>query len=250
MKALPMALIAAAFVATTASPSHAQETVSIRVEVSWSPYAPLSEATWPDYSGTFMATGAVVDGGAAQYGPWYPDSVLRLRGTAGDIDILLDNAGGWVVETGTGAYACLHGGGRYTELAYVVDDPFLGETWVVEFDLTGVVEHNVQPDADLAVVSVNDRTAEFSAAGSRDPDGSIVRYDFDFDGDGSYDTSSVYADARHTYAADGTYVAAVRVTDDCGATDVAFVTVTIQAPPPQPEEPGKGKGGNGKGKKH
>jgi hypothetical protein len=251
IKTLPVVLVAAAFCLTTTPLAQAQGNVSIQVEVSWSPYG-LSERGWgPSYWGDFQASGAIADSGGAQYGPWYPDSGLMLYGAAGEIRILLDNQGGWVVESGTGAYAYLEGGGTYTGVSYVVHDPWRGETYVIEFDLAGTaaIIDNVQPEADLVVTSVSDRTVQLSAAGSQDPDGAIVRYDFDFDGDGSYDYSSIYPGVQYTYAADGTYVIRVRVTDDRGGTDIAFVSVAVQAPPPPEEEkPGKG-GGKGKNKK-
>lgn len=58
------------------------------------------------------------------------------------------------------------------------------------------------------------RTAAFDATASSDPDGSVVRYDWDF-GDGT-----AQADAgptpSHTYPGPGTYLVALTVTDDEG----------------------------------
>lgn len=42
-------------------------------------------------------------------------------------------------------------------------------------------------------------TIHFSAAGSYDPDGSVVKYEWDFDGDGKYDYSSSSPTAQHVY---------------------------------------------------
>jgi PKD repeat protein len=136
-------------------------------------------------------------------------------------------------------------------VSYVVDDPWLGETYVIEFDLMGTVSviENVLPKADLVVASASDLTVVLDASGSVDPDGSIVRYEWDLDGDGLFDHTSTYSAIQYTYAEDTTYLASVRVTDDRGGTDTASVSVTVQAPPPpEDEKPGKGKGGNGKKK--
>lgn len=61
------------------------------------------------------------------------------------------------------------------------------------------------------------------ATGSSDSDGSIVSYAWDF-GDGVIGTGNVVA---HTYNSPGTYVSTVAVTDDDGATDVAYATITV-----------------------
>lgn len=48
-----------------------------------------------------------------------------------------------------------------------------------------------------------------------DPDGSIVSYEWDFDGDGNFDLDGS-AQASHTYTEIGVFMSAVRVTDDSG----------------------------------
>lgn len=72
----------------------------------------------------------------------------------------------------------------------------------------------------------------FSSAGSNDPDGSIVRYSWDF-GDGA---SSDSANPAHTYAAAGTYEVRLRVTDNGGDRDRdstnAVITEGGGNPPP------------------
>ncbi|HEU5183331.1 MAG TPA: PKD domain-containing protein [Gemmatimonadaceae bacterium] len=63
----------------------------------------------------------------------------------------------------------------------------------------------------------------FDGTGSRDPDGDIVSYAWDF-GDGESGTGPTPA---HTYATGGTYTATLTVTDAGGHTDVATATVTV-----------------------
>lgn len=61
--------------------------------------------------------------------------------------------------------------------------------------------------------------------------GAIVNYEWDFDGDGTYDSSStVTADAAHTYTMVGTYNATIRVTDSTGATATSSVDITAENP--------------------
>jgi PKD repeat protein len=63
--------------------------------------------------------------------------------------------------------------------------------------------------------------------------GSIVSYQWDFDGDGTFDTTdSVASDKDHTYATAGTYDATLAVTDNLGrvATDVCTIVVSGSAP--------------------
>jgi hypothetical protein len=61
-----------------------------------------------------------------------------------------------------------------------------------------------------------------------DIDGVIMKYEWDFDGDGLYDVSSSETGrATNVYYSDGTYVATLRVTDDDGLTSVDTVTITV-----------------------
>jgi PKD repeat protein/C1A family cysteine protease len=63
----------------------------------------------------------------------------------------------------------------------------------------------------------------FSSAGSRDPDGTITAYAWDF-GD---NTSATGANANHTYTSAGTFTARLTVTDNQGATGFDTTTITV-----------------------
>ncbi len=69
---------------------------------------------------------------------------------------------------------------------------------------------------------------QFDASASYDPDGNIVSYQWDFNGDGTVDATGqvVY----HSYAAPGTYNVRLVVTDDQGASDEEVKAVTVAAP--------------------
>jgi PKD repeat protein len=68
-----------------------------------------------------------------------------------------------------------------------------------------------------------------AAASDPDPGGSITKYEWDLNGDGTFeaDTGAVSATST-TFPAPGTYTVRVRVTDADGATAVAPATVTVE----------------------
>jgi PKD repeat protein len=88
-------------------------------------------------------------------------------------------------------------------------------------------EPAIPPVADVQVAArqVADATgtAPFAvtldASGSTDSDGTIVRYDWDFDNDGTIDLADGGVSVPHDYDPAGTYTARVVVTDDDGLTD-------------------------------
>lgn len=238
--------LCAALVLAAATTAQAQETVSIEVDVVQTVW---SNASGPSYVGDFVASGAISDTGPAAWYTTY-SSLLYLEGEQGDISIVFD-AEGWSVAAGTGAYENLRGGGAVSSEWYLTPNPWVAGTflWGVRFSMIGTVElvENAPPVARLAVTSVSGLTVDLSAGASSDPDGSIVAYEWDLNGDGVYDRATTQSDVQHTYGAAGTYDVTVRVTDDRGATDTASVSVTVQAAEPPPGG-GKG-GGKGKGKK-
>ncbi len=65
---------------------------------------------------------------------------------------------------------------------------------------------------------------------SSDLDGSIVNYEWDFDGDGTYDWNNAATGiTTHIYTIAGTYTAQLRVIDNDGMTDMDTVVVTVNA---------------------
>ncbi len=76
-------------------------------------------------------------------------------------------------------------------------------------------------------------SAQLNGSGT-DSDGSIAFYEWDFNGDGVYDWSSISTgNTTYTYNTEGTYQAVFRVTDNSGLTATATaVTTVIRAGPP------------------
>ena len=70
-------------------------------------------------------------------------------------------------------------------------------------------------------------TVSFDGTGSHDPDGTIARYEWDFDGDGAFDAEG--AKVTHVYGTAGSFQARLRVTDDDGRTASATRTITVTA---------------------
>jgi PKD repeat protein len=93
------------------------------------------------------------------------------------------------------------------------------------------------PVADIqADVTTGDAPLDvnFTAAFSTD-DVFIVNYEFDFDGDGVFETDNgPNPNAQHTYGSTGQYDAAVRVTDTDNLTDTASITITVTGDPGAP----------------
>ncbi|MCB1186882.1 PQQ-binding-like beta-propeller repeat protein [bacterium] len=70
-------------------------------------------------------------------------------------------------------------------------------------------------------------TVSFDASASSDADGNIVQYEWDPDGDGSFEESGGAASCTYTYPERGTYIALLRVTDDRGATATASMGIAL-----------------------
>lgn len=73
-------------------------------------------------------------------------------------------------------------------------------------------------------------TVSFDGAGSFDPDGAVVGYQWDF-GDG---TTASGAAVSHAYASAGTYTVSLVVTDDDGLTDGEAIQIAVQTPNQSP----------------
>lgn len=71
-------------------------------------------------------------------------------------------------------------------------------------------------------------TVNFDASLSYDPDGSITLYEWDFEGDGTWDYSNgSTGNTSHQYTFAAVYDATLRVTDSAGSKSLAFIKITI-----------------------
>lgn len=67
----------------------------------------------------------------------------------------------------------------------------------------------------------------FNASESHDPDGKIVRYEWDFDGDGTFDETTTEPKICRVFELAGNFNVTLRVTDEDGATADFTKTVTV-----------------------
>ncbi|WP_254764258.1 PKD domain-containing protein [Natrinema marinum] len=98
-----------------------------------------------------------------------------------------------------------------------------------------IVQENQPPSASLASDPAQPDAGDsvtFDASASSDPDGSIVEYRWDIDGDGTVDNTTTGPELTTSYDAAGGVVAVVTVVDDDGATASASADVSVATPPP------------------
>jgi PKD repeat protein len=87
---------------------------------------------------------------------------------------------------------------------------------------------NVNPEAAITPSSAQGTapfTVRFDASGSKDSDGAIHKYNWDF-GDGYGDEGKLIS---HTYSNGGSYIVTLTVVDEGGATDQARVTIEVSS---------------------
>jgi PKD repeat protein len=71
------------------------------------------------------------------------------------------------------------------------------------------------------------QSVSFDGSASEDSDGSIVEYRWDFDGDGTVESTTTSATVSHTYGSAGEYDAELTVVDDDSATAAVTETVDV-----------------------
>jgi YD repeat-containing protein len=93
------------------------------------------------------------------------------------------------------------------------------------------------PQAPTAAFTMSPNPAQtgqevsFDANGSSDPDGSIVKYEWDLDGNGSYETDTgATAAASRTYSTPGNVAVGLRVTDNASNTATTSHVLTVEQP--------------------
>ncbi|MCX6098871.1 MAG: PKD domain-containing protein [Candidatus Bipolaricaulota bacterium] len=95
--------------------------------------------------------------------------------------------------------------------------------------IVGAVQ-NQPPTVSFSVSTANARVNQpltLDASASRDANGQIVKYEWDFNGDGIFDQTTTEPTVSYTYATSGTKSITVRATDNEGATARATQTVSV-----------------------
>ena len=203
--------------------------------------------------GTFSATLTVTDneGGtdvkavSVVVGPANVTPVPQVAATPTNgrapLAVSFDSAGSSDADGSVVAYAWDFGDGSPVETSATASHTYAPGTWTATLTVTDddgatattpvTIEStvNVAPTADAQATpseGVAPLVVAFSSAGTSDPDGTVVSYDWDF-GDGS---SSTEANPSHTYAA-GDYTATLTVTDNEGGISSDTVAIHANAAP-------------------
>jgi PKD repeat protein len=128
------------------------------------------------------------------------------------------------------------GPGTYTVVVEVCDDDDSGTVegcGAAQFTFTITPPRvNVGPTAVAtgSLTALEGATVTVSGTDSSDPDGSIVRFDWDLDGDGLFERTGPTTDV--SLPDQGQVTVALRVTDDDGASDATTRTITFTDVPP------------------
>jgi PKD repeat protein len=106
---------------------------------------------------------------------------------------------------------------------------------------------NVLPSGSLTATPSSiapDGTVHFDASSFHDPDSLITGYSWDFDGNGTVDSTTSGPSTNFTYPAAGTFAASVTANDFVGGGGSATATVVVKGPAkPKVSIPSKGKRG-------
>ena len=153
--------------------------------------------------------------------------ILHLDPAHGDIDLALQDSDGTVLKSSTSTTA-------KEQLTYLIaaadTAPFYVRVYAYrgysDYSLDGV--YGAAPMAALTgdpLYGPLPLTVNLDASGSSD-DGSIVKYEWDFDGDGTYDQDTgATPTVQHIYNTEGYIQTVVRVTDNSGLSATASITI-------------------------
>lgn len=129
---------------------------------------------------------------------------------------------GTVDDTGVTATHNYPDPGMVTVRLWVTDQFDQTDETTEEFRVNAPPEATFTESPDQVV---RDEMVTFDASDSKDPDGTIVSYEWDFDDDGTVDDTGVTA--THTFSTGGEKTVTLRVIDNDGATDTVSATITV-----------------------
>jgi uncharacterized delta-60 repeat protein len=174
-----------------------------------------SVTTNEDTAKSITLTGIVVGGGPSTYAIVTPPAHGSLTGTAPNV-------------TYTPA---LNYNGADSFTFKVNDGTVDSGIATVNIDVIAV------NDAPTVTLAANPASGEFPldvnfTATASDVDGTLKNYQWDLDGDGTYETITSTNTVSHTYTVLGSFTAKVKVTDNLGLTAEASKTITVNPAPP------------------
>ena len=124
-------------------------------------------------------------------------------------------------------------------LAVTTDGNTATTDYTIQSTQTG--DSNTPPTATFTTTPMTPSTGEsvtFDASDSTDLDGRITSYEWDFNGDGTVDSTTETATTTHTYDSANSYDITLTVTDDSGAAATTTGSITIQQPETEDPEIG------------
>lgn len=134
----------------------------------------------------------------------------------------------WWSAFSQNAYHTYYKKGTYTAVLRLTDN-----NGFIDTDSIVITVNPAPPVATASAVPTSGGaplTVNFTGTGT-DPDGTIVKYEWDFEGDGTYDWSSTTTGTTsNTYNIAGTYNAILRVTDNDGLTDTDMIIIAVSQP--------------------
>jgi cytochrome c len=118
----------------------------------------------------------------------------------------------YVLDYGSASYGGMYAGGSPDAALYKIN--------YVDGGRRPIARASATPTSGTAPLTVS-----FSSQGTRDPDGDALSYAWDFDGDGT--TDSTEPNPTYVYRANGLFTARLTVTDTAGKTGTATETVIV-----------------------
>jgi PKD repeat protein len=172
----------------------------------------------PNTSVTFNGAGSTAQGGG---------SIARYEWD-------LDGNGSYETDTGAAGTATL-GAGFATNGVHTVNLRVTDNCGGVDTVGASVFVNNSPPTASFTVApnpAAINATVTFNGAASSDTGGAIAKYEWDLDADGTFETDTgAVSQATKAFAAAGSYIIQLRVTDGSGATATTFRQLRVNAKP-------------------